>query len=69
MMFGTRVAFKSVVAARAAALIAWAALDNNDRVGGLVFCGDQHRELRPTAETTGCFTVMSDLERRPPWLT
>lgn len=53
MMFGTRVAFKSVVAARAAALIAWAALDNNDRVGGLVFRGNQHRELRPTARRQG----------------
>ena len=53
MMFGTRVAFKSVVAARAAALIAWAALDNNDRVGGLVFRGEFHRELRPTSRLYG----------------
>ena len=53
MMFGTRVAFKSVVAARAAALIAWAALDNNDRVGGLVFRAEHHRELRPTSRRQG----------------
>ena len=61
MMFGTRVAFKSVVAARAAALIAWAALDNNDRVGGLVFCGDQHRELRPTARRLGVLQLCRTL--------
>ena len=53
MMFGTRVAFKSVIAARAAALIAWAALDNNDRVGGLVYRGERHRELRPTSRRQG----------------
>ncbi|AGA89920.1 hypothetical protein Thimo_1117 [Thioflavicoccus mobilis 8321] len=37
MAFGTRGTFKSVQAARAAALIGWAASRLNDRVGGLVF--------------------------------
>lgn len=37
MSFGTRGTFKSVQAARAAALIGWAASRLNDRVGGLVF--------------------------------
>jgi len=36
MRFGTRDAFKSVVAARAAATIAWAARDGGDRVGGVI---------------------------------
>ncbi|MBY0274525.1 DUF58 domain-containing protein, partial [Candidatus Binatia bacterium] len=36
MRFGTRDAFKSVVAARAAATVAWAARDQGDRVGGLI---------------------------------
>lgn len=36
MFFGSSVAFKSVVAARIAALMAWAALAEGDRVGGLV---------------------------------
>ncbi|MBM4247174.1 MAG: DUF58 domain-containing protein, partial [Deltaproteobacteria bacterium] len=36
MRFGTRDAFKSVVAARAAATVAWAARDRGDRVGGLI---------------------------------
>ena len=39
MRFGTRRAFKSVVAAEAASLLAWAAVANGDRVGGLVFGG------------------------------
>jgi uncharacterized protein (DUF58 family) len=37
MAFGTRGTFKSVQAARTAALIGWAASRLNDRVGGLVF--------------------------------
>lgn len=36
MRFGTRVAFKSVAAARAAALIAWSAQLSGDRVGAVV---------------------------------
>lgn len=36
MYFGTKKAFKSVVAAHAGALIAWAALKNGDKVGGLL---------------------------------
>jgi uncharacterized protein (DUF58 family) len=45
MRFGTRGTFKSVQAARAAALIGWAASRLNDRVGGLVF-GDPSTGLR-----------------------
>jgi uncharacterized protein (DUF58 family) len=36
MRFGTRDAFKSVVAARAAATVAWCARDGGDRVGALI---------------------------------
>jgi uncharacterized protein (DUF58 family) len=45
MYFGTRGTFKSVQAARAAALIGWAASRLNDRVGGLIF-GDPQAGLR-----------------------
>ncbi len=37
MYFGTRIAFKSVVAARMAAMIIWTAVKQGDRVGGLFF--------------------------------
>lgn len=47
MHFGTRCAFKSVVAARAAALVAWAARDAGDRVGALVDSGESYTELSP----------------------
>ncbi|VAW83720.1 hypothetical protein PA3071 [hydrothermal vent metagenome] len=49
MAFGTRVAFKSVIAAKAATLLAWAAIDKGDRVGALIFNDHQHTELRPTS--------------------
>ena len=47
MRFGTRVAFKSVIAAQASALLAWAAADQGDRVGGLVFDEARDFERRP----------------------
>src|SRR5690606_30305807 len=40
-------AFKAVRAAETAALVAWSAVANGDRVGGLVFSEQAHHELRP----------------------
>ena len=47
MFFATRHCFKSVLAARAAALLAWRANQLGDRVGGLMFSDQQHMEFRP----------------------
>jgi uncharacterized protein (DUF58 family) len=47
MLFATRGAFKGVRAAEMAALIAWSAVANGDRLGGLVFSESEHHELRP----------------------
>jgi uncharacterized protein (DUF58 family) len=47
MFFGSRNCLKSVMAAHAAALLAWAAFQHNDRIGGLVFNGREHGEVRP----------------------
>ncbi|CBL46628.1 Hypothetical protein HDN1F_30450 [gamma proteobacterium HdN1] len=47
MFFGSHTAMKSVVAARTAALLAWATREQGDRLGALIF-NDQHvHELRP----------------------
>lgn len=46
LFMGSRMYFKSVLAARACSLIAWTALAHNDRVGGLVF-GTECHEVRP----------------------
>jgi uncharacterized protein (DUF58 family) len=49
MRFATRVAFKSVIAARAAALLGWAGVERGERVGGLVFDELGHAERRPAS--------------------
>ena len=48
MLFATRGAYKGVRAAEIAALIAWSAVANGDRLGGLVFSETEHHELRPS---------------------
>jgi uncharacterized protein (DUF58 family) len=45
MRFGTRVAFKSVLAVRAAALLAWMATAAGDRVGGVVWNGGEPKTI------------------------
>jgi uncharacterized protein (DUF58 family) len=47
MFFATRGVFKSVLAAQTAALLAWSAHHQRDRIGGLLFAENQHHELRP----------------------
>ena len=47
MYFGSQVAFKSVVAAQAAAVFCWLAIDNGDRVGGLVYSDNSSALVRP----------------------
>ena len=47
MMFATRGAFKAVIAAESAAIVAWSAVANGDRLGGLIFSDADHHELRP----------------------
>ena len=52
MFFGTQQHFKSVLAAKVAALLAWSTAHHGDRLGGLIFSDEQskssHIELRPS---------------------
>ncbi len=61
MYFGTKVAFKSVIAARLTALLAWAAAHHGDRVGGVLFGGDQITEIQPKARTKGVLPLLQCL--------
>ena len=61
MRFGTRRAFKSVVAAEAASLLAWAAVANGDRAGGLVFAGERAVESRVAGGRRGAFGLIRAL--------
>lgn len=60
MVFGTRRRFKSVQAARAAALAAWFATRAGERVGMLAFGGVDHL-LRPQAGARGALAVCGAL--------
>lgn len=61
MYFGTRVAFKSVVAARVCAIVAWAAAAQRDRVGGLVFDNNHMTEIKPQAGSRGVSRLLHQI--------
>lgn len=65
MQFGTRVAFKSVAAARGAALLAWAATAAGDRVGAMVWHGGGWAEALPRARRAGALELIRLLSTRP----
>lgn len=57
MRFGTRVRFKSVAAARAAAWLAWTCVRGGDRVGALAF-GAVRAAVDPHGGTRGALAVL-----------
>jgi len=64
MFFGTRVAFKSVVAAQAATLLGWSTVTNGDRIGAFLFGGAgrrSHHEIPPTGGRRGVLRMIRDL--------
>ena len=61
MRFGSRVAFKSVLAARIAALWAWQAVTAGDRVGALICTGDELHVVPPQGRTSGVLTLLGRL--------
>ncbi len=64
MHFGTKVAFKSVVAAQTAALLGWASHARGDRVGGIIFSEADHVELRPKGGRRGILQFLNILANR-----
>ncbi|MFI4919261.1 MAG: DUF58 domain-containing protein [Legionellales bacterium] len=61
MIFGTRIAFKSVVAARLAALLAWTTMKHGDRVGGFFFSATEHSEFSPRGRDLGVLPLLASL--------
>jgi uncharacterized protein (DUF58 family) len=57
LFFATRGALKSVIAARAATLLAWAAAAQGDRIGALLFNGGHH-ELKPRSRHRGVLQLI-----------
>jgi uncharacterized protein (DUF58 family) len=61
MRFGTRLRYKSVQAARAAALLAWVASAAGDRVGALGFGSGIDAEIKPAGGRRGVLRVLRAL--------
>ena len=61
MRFGTRGAYKSVLAARLAAVLGWSAVAGRDRVGGFVLGDDWHAEVRPRSGRSGLMSLFRDM--------
>jgi uncharacterized protein (DUF58 family) len=69
MHFATQGCFKSVNAARAAALLAWAAHHRGDRLGGIIFGDTKHRELRPRLGRQAALHYVHQLVNHADWST
>lgn len=69
MHFATQGCFKSVNAARAAGLLSWAAHHRGDRLGGLIFGDNVHRELKPRLGRQAALRFVHALAEHPDWST
>ena len=67
MFFATRRMYKAVAAARAAALLAWSAVLQGDRLGALLFSEHAHVELRPRRGSVAALHCMKQLAEHPAW--
>lgn len=61
MFFGSRTCFKSVLAAHLGAMIAWAALNQSDRIGGLIFGDDSQRDIRARRSKHAALEILHQL--------
>ena len=61
MFFGSRHRLKSVQAARIAGLLGWRALLRGDRVGGVLFSEQIHREFRPRGDRRHYLRFLSNI--------
>lgn len=66
MHFATRGVFKSVQAAKLAALLAWAAQQQGDRIGGQLFSAQHCQEIKPQNGKHGVLRFLNLLTQTPP---
>ena len=67
MFFATRGSFKAVQASKLAALIAWQALKQGDRVGSFLFSEERQCELRPQLGKAGVLNLLRQMVADPVW--
>ena len=70
MFFATKGAFKSVQAARLAAMLAWMGNRDSDRVGGQVFTDQVLHDYKPQKGRHSVLRLLNELAEQstPPWL-
>ena len=61
MFFGTQQCFKSVLAAKVAALLAWKSSQQGDRLGALLFSEFEHLEIRPRGGKSSALQLVKHL--------
>jgi uncharacterized protein (DUF58 family) len=61
MHFGTRVTFKSTIAAHTAAILAWAAVQQGDRIGGVIFNDHDFCAIKPRSRKHGVLHIFNQL--------
>ncbi len=61
MLFATRGVFKTVQAAKLAALLAWTAQRHGDRIGGQIFSDHDSHELKPVTGKHGVLLLLHEL--------
>ncbi|MEM7279621.1 MAG: DUF58 domain-containing protein [Pseudomonadota bacterium] len=67
MHFATQGVYKSVLAAKIAATLAWVAQQNGDRIGGFLFSESYHRELKPRLGRQAVLRFIHELVETPVW--
>ncbi len=67
MFFATRGCFKAVQASKLAALLAWRAFEQGDRVGAFLFSEDRHSEIRPQLGKGGVLSFLRQMVADPAW--
>lgn len=61
MKFGSQLMLKSVQAAHFASLLSWLAVNQQDRIGAIIYNGLSHRECKPTARQQGPLRIIHAL--------
>jgi len=64
LFFGSRNAFKSVIAARAAALLIWASITAGSRIGAVLFDDNGHLEHRPSGRRRDALALLKKITTR-----
>ncbi len=63
MHFGTRGMFKSVMAARLSAIIAWAGLDVSEKIGGIVVSGKETVVVKPNNTRKNVLSLLTAISK------